>query len=255
MLAPCVRRGEVGGTPVGRTEHSSALGERGVQKRLTALASLTPLRGDALLDIGCGDGTYTRRLADGFARVEAIDPEPGRLGVFRDRGLDGDVRLHEMYAEALAFPADTFDVVTAIEVLEHVSDVERTLAEVHRVLRPGGRFGLTTPNRLFPIESHGFQIRDRWYPPHLAPFLTWVAPLHRRVSDSRAFGYTELAAALRRARLRIVGATVLMPPFDRSKVGQHLRIAADWIETTRLGRFGLTHVIVAEKVEDAAGNW
>src|SRR3954447_10290740 len=71
---------------------SSNKGDRGVAKRLDALARLTPLCGNRLLDIGCGDGTYTipvttgwRGGSAGFARTDAVDIEPERLEDFSER--------------------------------------------------------------------------------------------------------------------------------------------------------------------------
>jgi SAM-dependent methyltransferase len=134
-------------------EKSSNKGERGITKRLDALATLTPLTGHRLLDIGCADGSYTRRLAEGFDQVDAIDIEVERLDDFREAG-PGWIAVAEMSADALSYPDNTFDVITAIEVMEHVGDVDAVLAEVARVLVPGGRFLVTTPNRWFPFETH-----------------------------------------------------------------------------------------------------
>ena len=65
------------GRELGLGGRSSAFGNRGVEKRLGALESLTELRGERLLDLGCADGTYTVHLAEGFARVDAVE---GRIG-------------------------------------------------------------------------------------------------------------------------------------------------------------------------------
>lgn len=56
--------------------HGSALGPRNVRLRLAKITELVPLEGDSLLDIGCGNGAYTRAMAPGFRHVDAIDVEP-----------------------------------------------------------------------------------------------------------------------------------------------------------------------------------
>ncbi|MEV6492425.1 methyltransferase domain-containing protein [Actinoplanes sp. NPDC051633] len=99
--------------------------------------------GVAVLDVGCGPGTITADLATVVApgRVTALETTGEALGLARAeisrRGLDtvdfavGDV-------QALDFPDDSFDVVHAHQVLQHVGDPVRALREMRRVTRPGG---------------------------------------------------------------------------------------------------------------------
>jgi SAM-dependent methyltransferase len=230
---------------------SSAFGERGIRKRLDALARRTDLRGDRLLDIGCGDGAYTTRLADGFNRVDAIDIQADRLTLFTER-IKGSPAAHritigEMSATKLDYPDNTFDLVTSIEVLEHVDELDQALREIRRVLKPGGRFAFTTPNRWFPFETHGFIYRGRRYPPARAPLLTWIGPLHRRLADARTFTAVELRRRLTAAGLRTRSIDYIMPPFDRSSVGRRLRPITDLAERTPLRWFGMALVVTAEK--------
>ena len=212
---------------------SSNKGERGITKRLEALARLTPLAGERLLDVGCADGTYTRRLAAGFLTVDAIEQA---------------IRVHDMSASALGFRDSSFDMVTAIEVLEHVADLDGTLSEVHRVLRPGGRFCVTTPNRWFPFETHGPVIAGKRRRPWAAPGLPWVAPLHRRWSDARAFTKGGLSRQAASHGLTLIGVEWMMPPFDRNGLGKKLRPFTDWVERSPLAFFGMALVMVFEKV-------
>lgn len=239
------------GRELGLGRRSSAFGNRGVEKRLSALAALTPLTGTHLLDLGCADGTYTVHLAKGFDRVDAVDIEPERLRDFEARlvahPLSDRITVAQMSAEDLQFPDVTFDVVTAIEVLEHVGDLDRTLVEIHRVLKPGGRLLVTSPNRYFPFETHGFLVGGRRLRPIQGPFLPWVVPLHRRWADARAFtvrGITEQAASHDLVREDF---SYIMPPFDRSRAGQRLKPLVDAIEDSPLSFFGMALVMVFRK--------
>jgi SAM-dependent methyltransferase len=242
--------------PLGMGNKSSAFGERGITKRLDALARRVDLRGDRLLDIGCGDGAYTVRLAGGFSSVDAIDVQDGPLALFRARiagtPAAGHITMGEMSAAKLDFPDDTFDVVTAIEVLEHVEELDQALEEIRRVLKPGGRFAFSTPNRWFPFETHGFIYRGRRYPPARAPFLTWIVPLHRRLADARTFTATELRRRLTAAGLRVGSVDYIMPPFDRSAAGRRLRPVTDLAERSALRWLGMALVVTAAKPSDAA---
>ncbi|MGW0431351.1 methyltransferase domain-containing protein [Micromonospora sp. NPDC003197] len=99
--------------------------------------------GMSLLDVGCGPGTITADLATRVApgRVTAIEPIEAALGLARAeaaaRGLDSiEFALADVHD--LHFPDDTFDVVHAHQVLQHVADPVQALREMRRVCRPGG---------------------------------------------------------------------------------------------------------------------
>ncbi|MBR8741396.1 bifunctional 2-polyprenyl-6-hydroxyphenol methylase/3-demethylubiquinol 3-O-methyltransferase UbiG [Nocardiopsis sp. MG754419] len=228
---------------------SSAFGARGVAKRIGAVARQLPTCGDRLLDVGCGDGTYTVALAEGYARVDAVDVEPGRLDAFAARvagtDLEDRVEVHKMSADTLAFEDGAFDRVTAFEVLEHLDHLEESVAEIHRVLAPGGAFSLTTPNRWFPFETHGVLWGDRRRSALTAPFLPWVRPLHERMSDARAFTTQEMGRLLRDAGLRVRAIDYLMPPFDRRP--RAFQTVADGLESTPARVFGMAMVVTAVK--------
>ena len=102
--------------------HGSARGNRNIDGRLGAMARLGALTGDRLLDIGCGTGEYTRRLASGFERVDAIDIEHERLRVFAESEPPGNVAIEAMSVNALEYEDESFDTVTMIEVLEHLTE-------------------------------------------------------------------------------------------------------------------------------------
>ena len=105
------------------------------------LAHLRP--GLSLLDVGCGPGTITADLASRVApgRVTAIEVTPSALSLARAevgaRGLD-NVDFDVADVHALDLPDGAFDVVHAHQVLQHVADPVRALAEMRRVCRPGG---------------------------------------------------------------------------------------------------------------------
>jgi len=102
-----------------------------------------------ILDVGCG--ILAEEFARGGARVTGIDPAPETITTARVHaaaaGLSIDYRVGA--GEHIPLPAAAFDVVACCDVLEHVDDVDRVIAEIARVLRPGGLFFYDTINRTF----------------------------------------------------------------------------------------------------------
>ena len=89
-----------------------------------------------ILDLGCGDGQLTQRLAATGARVVGGDASPEMVAAARERGVAADVGD----AEALPYARNTFDAVFSNAALHWVRDQDAMMAEVRRVLKPGGRF-------------------------------------------------------------------------------------------------------------------
>lgn len=97
-----------------------------------------------LLDFGAGRGNVEQMNFKGIAGlVVGLDPEPA---VFDNPFLDR-AELFDIRANRIPLPDASFDVVIADNVLEHVGDPLATFKEIHRVLKPGGRFLAKTPNR------------------------------------------------------------------------------------------------------------
>jgi SAM-dependent methyltransferase len=94
-----------------------------------------------LLDFGCGTGTMAQHLAR-FGTVEAMDADHEAVAFCRQRGLS---RVTHLSDTTVPFDEGRFDVVTALDVLEHIEDDSMTLAELQRVLRPDGTLLCTVP--------------------------------------------------------------------------------------------------------------
>lgn len=97
---------------------------------------LDPQPAENILDLGCGDGQLTQRLAATGAMVRGFDASPQMAAAARSRGIEVD----EGSAEHLPYPNRTFDAVFSNAALHWILDQEGMLSQVHRVLKPGGRF-------------------------------------------------------------------------------------------------------------------
>ena len=92
--------------------------------------------GERILDLGCGDGQLTEHIVATGATVVGVDASPEMVAAARARGIAAD----ETSAESLPCANGTFDAVFSNAALHWVRDQDAMLAEVHRVLKPGGRF-------------------------------------------------------------------------------------------------------------------
>src|SRR5437016_732841 len=114
-------------------------------------AAFNGFGGKRVLDVGCGGGILAEALATEGARVTGIDPSERSLSAARDHaqraGLAIDYRPGTAEDVKTAGLDGTYDLVFAVDVLEHVDDLDRTLAGVAAVLAPGGGLGFLTHNR------------------------------------------------------------------------------------------------------------
>jgi 2-polyprenyl-6-hydroxyphenyl methylase/3-demethylubiquinone-9 3-methyltransferase len=110
------------------------------------LQQLGDVGGRRVLDAGCGGGLVARELAAAGAEVVGVDRSLGSLGVAR-RATNGSFHPAQGRLERLPFAAASFDAVVAADVLEHLPDLPAAVAELARVLAPGGSFLFDTVNR------------------------------------------------------------------------------------------------------------
>ncbi|HZK91542.1 MAG TPA: bifunctional 2-polyprenyl-6-hydroxyphenol methylase/3-demethylubiquinol 3-O-methyltransferase UbiG [Stellaceae bacterium] len=131
--------------------------------------SLTPFAGLTLCDIGCGGGLIAEPLARLGFTATAIDADDEAIEIARDHaaagGLDIDYRAGT--AESLVEAGAQFDVVLALEIVEHVADLEAFLAACGRLVKPGGAFIGATLNRTpqsYALAIVGAEYVMRWLP-------------------------------------------------------------------------------------------
>lgn len=111
-----------------------ALVNRWDPAHLRTVDRLLPLEpGDRVLEVGCGQGHLTRRLAQRGVDIVGIDANPHAPAV-----ADTDRVLH-MHAEKLEFDDNSFDAIVSFHAIEHIPPLEEALKEMARVLRAGGR--------------------------------------------------------------------------------------------------------------------
>lgn len=114
---------------------------------LTDSRDLKPLAGKCALDVGCGAGLLAEPLARMGAAVTGVDAAPENIAAARAHAAGQGLGIDYHAGELAALPPATFDLVTSMEVVEHVADPAAFIAELAARLAPGGLMILSTPNR------------------------------------------------------------------------------------------------------------
>lgn len=192
--------------------------------RSVCQANAVPEAAD-VLDVGCGAGFISNKLAEEGYRLTGIDQSASSLRV-AERHASKEVRYVQADAMALPFPAASFDVVLLLDVLEHVEDPAAVIAEAVRVLKDGGLLFFHTFNRTemarwlaikavsllakdSPAHFHVWQLfitpaelsemcrvrgasvqQMRGIKPRILHWPFWSSVIRRRVHPDFAFSYT-----------------------------------------------------------------
>ena len=153
--------------------------------RLATVRALGIIPGDRILDIAAGTGTSSAAIARAGARVTALDFSAGMVAVGRQR--HPDIEFVEGDATALPFDDASFDAVTVSFGLRNVNDPHKALAEMRRVLVPGGRLVIcvfTTPPSGPVRGAYDF-------------YLAKVMPRIAKMSSTNPAAYTYLMDSIR----------------------------------------------------------
>jgi 2-polyprenyl-6-hydroxyphenyl methylase / 3-demethylubiquinone-9 3-methyltransferase len=182
--------------------------------RLGYVRERAALRDARVLDVGCGGGLLSEAMAAEGAQVTAIDLAPDLIKIGKlhrlESGVEVDYRLVAAETLALEMPGE-FDVVTCMEMIEHVPDPGAVVAACAALLKPGGRLFLSTLNRTpaaFALAIVGAEYIARMLPAGTHRYRDFIRP-------------SELAAWLRAAGLRLEDVSGLRydPVRHRAHVG------------------------------------
>jgi ubiquinone/menaquinone biosynthesis C-methylase UbiE len=225
-----------------------------VEYRLGRVRALTPVAG-RWLDCGCAEGSWAAALLDaGADAVLAADIESDRIAEAQRRWANiSNLDFVVASAEDLPVEDAALDGVLLNEVLEHVGDQDATLAELHRVLKPGGVLIVFSPNRWFPFEGHG-AVFGRLRFMHPVPLMPWLPQrLTWRTMTARNYWPGQLADIVRRGGFAVEAVDFALPLFTKYRwmPGPMLRWYAramprlDQVRAFR--RFGVSTLVVARK--------
>jgi 2-polyprenyl-6-hydroxyphenyl methylase/3-demethylubiquinone-9 3-methyltransferase len=143
--------------------------------------SLDPLAGLALLDIGCGGGVLSEPLARIGADVTGLDPAGENIAAAKAHAQKGGLAIdyRQETVEAVVASGRRFDIVLAMEVVEHVADVEAFVAACCAAVKPGGLLVMATLNRTlksYALAIVGAEYVLRWLPRGTHDWNRFVTP-------------------------------------------------------------------------------
>lgn len=140
----------------------------------------------SILDISCSTGMISQLFSRHFASVTGIDIDKAAVEYARANNDANNVEFHVMDALNTQFAGNQFDVIVCNQMYEHVPDAQQMLAEINRLLVPGGVCYFGATNRLKVIETHYGRL----------PFLSWlpkkIANLYLRVLGKGDYYYENL---------------------------------------------------------------
>ena len=153
-------------------------------------------RGKRVLDVGSGDGYGAAEIATRATRVVAIDSAPETIGYAAAKYIRPNLTFLAATAQGLPFRDASFDLIVALEIIEHLKDHRLLLQEARRVLSASGQFVVSTPNREYyaesrrisgpnPFHTHEFDIVE--FTSELGDFFPHISVFAQNHTDALVF--------------------------------------------------------------------
>jgi len=229
--------------------HPSYVWREGQRRRFAMIHKWANIENARVLVDGAGVGMYSRHLQEAGARIFSIDIDFPSMVQASQHTANCVVAA----GERLPFSANAFDVVLSHEVLEHVVDDAAAMAEIARVLKPGGRAIIFVPNRLYFFETHGHYWKGAYHFGN-TPLINYLPDRWRNqlAPHVRAYRADDLRRLIAPLPLRVLYWTQIYPGYDNiiarnAALGKTVRGVTRFFEKTPLRAFGISHFLVLEK--------
>ncbi|MEA4811407.1 MAG: class I SAM-dependent methyltransferase [Anaerolineaceae bacterium] len=198
---------------------------------------------------GCGVGAYVKRFVQAGSHLTGMDIEWPRCQEARHFSE----KIFCAAGEALPMPANSMDLIFNNEVIEHVQDDRKAVAEMVRTVKPGGRIIFFCPNRWYPFETHGLYWKGKYHFGNKL-FINYLPrPLRNKLCPHvRAYTKRDLEKLFEGLPVKFVHRSVVFGAYDniierKPRFGRILRAVLQGLEGSFLQVFGLSHFWVVEK--------
>ncbi len=168
----------------------------------------------SILDVGCGPGALMTELKQ-YGQVEGVDFSPDAVSFCKSRGIES---VQVAPAESLPFPSENFDLVLALDVLEHLKDDDKAMKEIYRVLKPNGQIIIFVPafNFLWSITDVLSQHYRRYRLKNLVQLVEGNNFVIKKRSYFNFFLFSPIAS------VRLLVKTLGIQMQDENKIGNKL---------------------------------
>ncbi len=224
----------------------------GLDRRLKMAQKVVDFKDKKILDAGCGIGMFMEKFSEFTDKdnVYGFDVDPRKIEIakkkFKNAVVGGE--------EKLPFKDNFFDIIWLHEVLEHVDHNEPFLADLTRILKPGGKLIIFTPNRWWPFETHGVYVRGKYKFGNI-PLVTWFPNFiyNKLTPHVKNYSNGSIKRLFKDLNVKIGYHRHVFPGFDglqnKSKtLSKILRGLTKFAESTPLHNFGISHFMIIEKL-------
>lgn len=194
----------------------------GLYKRIEKLNNICPIKFDTGVDFGAGKGAYSLFISDKVKSLTAFDINKNNLAEIKNHPGGSNINLVITSGLKTCFKADSFDSLFAIEVLDHLDDLNAGIREIKRILKGKGLAYITVPNKYFPLETHHVYLFNRKVDGRFIPFLSMFDGIQNKIGSARRFSVKSLSGYFEKEGFEMVGYDYLMPPFDNFKFGRKI---------------------------------
>ncbi len=228
----------------------------GFKRRLDMITKRIDLRDKKVLDVGCGEGVWLEQFAKyaGNQNVFGSDIDKESLQMVSNEFPKQNLKLCP--AEELDFADDSFDVVFSNEVLEHVKSDRKSLEEMVRVVKRGGKIIFFTPNRGWPFEQHGMFRNGKYYWGNVL-LLPWLPKSFQKkyAPHVRNYWNSDIKKLYADLPVKVELHTHIFPGFDGLSrkygiIGRGFKSFMHLLEKTPLSWFGISHYVILQKTRE-----
>lgn len=236
---------------------ASEMNDYSVYSRLRLITNNIDLSNKTVLDVGCGNGIYSIKMSESAKKVVGVDIQQENIDqaninkeLYANREkvsfLVGDFNAFHCHGD------EKFDIITLIEVLEHIPDEKTVLKNMYDCLTNKGNLIIFAPNKFYPFETHGIKRYGKLISyKDSTPLVSYLpAGIRKNFLDEKIYTLHSLKIILEENGFTIKYYDYYFPPLDQLKnksLKDALRKIFGVFHKTPLKIFGMSIFIIAEK--------